>query len=161
MSTKKQTKTTATFDPTGLSAYQGLQSSILGGLQENMNNPFQAMGFNQQVAAGNQSVFGTSQQNNTNAAESLAQRGISANSGIFAQTLNNVSNSTAQMKNNMNNNLLLGAGQVAQSGATAAGQYQPLQTGNNNTVTNSGIGSWLTPLLGSLASAAGGAAGAG
>lgn len=154
MSTKKKTQTTASFDPTGMAAYQGLQGAIQSGLQQNMNDPFTAMGFNQQLAAGNNSVFGATQQNNTNAANSLQERGISANSGIFAQQLNNLQNSGAQMRNGMQNNLLLQAGNVAQSGATAAGQYQPLQTGGTNTQSTGGLGSWLSPLLGTIAAGA-------
>jgi hypothetical protein len=131
-----------------MNAYQSLQAPIRQGLMQDMSDPWTAMGGNAQLAAGNNSVFGASQANNTNTVNNLTQRGISANSGIFAQQLQNSRNANASQQNNMYNNLLLSSQQFAQSAATAAGQYQPLQTGGTQTQTNSGLGTWLAPVVG-------------
>lgn len=155
MSTKKTTQTTATFDPNGLSAYGSLQTPIQQGLLADISNPWQAIGGNAQLAASNNSIFGQSQQNNTNAAQSLQNRGISATSGIFAQQLQNSRNANAVAQNAGYNNILLQSQQVAQNAATAAGQYQPLQTGGTNVQSQSGLGTWLGPLAGTLGKVAG------
>jgi hypothetical protein len=160
MSTKKKTQTTGTFDAAGQSAYNNLQPSITSGLQENMNNPWQAIGGNQQLAQANQSIFNSTQQNNQDTVKSLTDRGISTNSPLFAQQVAQSSQTGQRQQQGAYNNLLLTAGNVATGGATAASQYQPQQTGNTQTSWNSGLGTWLPQVLALGAKAAGGAAGA-
>jgi hypothetical protein len=160
MSTKKKTQTTSAFDATGKSAYDNLQSSVTSGLQTNMNNPYSAMAFNSQLAQGNQSVFGATQANNQNTVKSLTDRGISANSPLFAQQVKQSTQAGRNAQNGVFNNLLLTAGQVQTGGAAAASQYQPLQTGNTSVNGTSGLGTWLPQVAALVAKGAGTAAGA-
>ena len=160
MSTKKNTQTTATFNSAGQSAYNNLQPSITSGLQENTNNPWQAIAGNQQLAQGNQNIFNSTQQNNQNTVASLSQRGISSNSPLMAQQLAQSSQAGQRQQQGVYNNLLLTAGNVATSGAAAASGYQPQQTGNNTSSWNSGLGTWLPQVAALGAKAVGGAMGA-
>lgn len=147
MSSKKQTTTNASFNQGGLTAFNNLQSPIQTGLQQNMNNPWQAIAGNQQLAGANQNIFGQSQQLNQGTAQSLTQRGISANSPLFAQQMLQASASGRRQQNGALNNLLLTAGQVSTGGATAASQYQPLQTGATMVQGQSGLGTWLPQVV--------------
>jgi hypothetical protein len=160
MSTKTTTTNTAAFNGAGMSGYNTLQPTIQSALQQNITNPWTAMAGNQQMAAGNQSIFGQSQQNFQGIAQSLQQRGISANSPLFAQQLNQQRNATQKQQGNMYSNLLLNAQNLSTQSATAASQYTPLQTGSTTTGTVSGLGTWLPQLAAAAAKASSGAAGA-
>lgn len=160
MSTKKKTQTSSAFDNSGLNAYNNLQKNVTSGLQENMNDPYSAMAFNSQLAQGNQSVFNSTQANNQNTVQSLTQRGISANSPLFAQQVKQSTQAGRNAQNGVFNNLLLTAGQVATGGAAGASGYSPLQTGNTTTQSSGGLGTWLPQVAALVAKGAGGAAGA-
>lgn len=141
MSSKKKTQTTATFDPTGMSSYQGLQDPIKMGLQSNMQDPWTAMAGNAQLQAGNRQQF--NQDYTSGVASNMGSRGINPNSPLFARSVMNAGNATRMGQNEDLNNLLLQAGQVSQGSAVAASQYQPLQTGGTQTTKLSGVGSYV------------------
>lgn len=144
MSTKTTTTNTAAFNPQGMSAYNTLQPTIQSALNQNMTNPWGAMAGNQQMAQGNQSIFGSSQQAFSNLAQGWQQRGLMSNSPLFAQQLQQVRQGTQSAQNNMYSNLLLQAQNLQTGSAIAASQYQPLQTGTKSVQSGGGgIGSFI------------------
>jgi hypothetical protein len=140
MSTKKVTTDTAQFDQSGMNAYNQLQGPARSALLQNMYDPFKAMAFNTQLAQGNRGVFGMGEDNMQGQMGSLLGRGISPNSPLFSKMLLQAGNATRRGQSQMSNNLLLTAGNIAESAAGAGGQYQPLQTGRRT--TESGGGGW-------------------
>jgi hypothetical protein len=143
MSTKTTTTNTAAFNPAGMSAYNTLQPGIQAGLTQNISNPWAAIAGNQQYAAGNQGIFGQSQQNFQGIAQQMQQRGIMANSPLFAKQLQQQRLATQKAQGNMYSNLLLQANNLRTASATAASQYQPLQTGTTSTQKTGGLGSFV------------------
>jgi len=124
-----------------MQGYQGLQSKIQSGLQNNINDPWTAMQGNAQLAQGNTSTFNQSPTSET--AYSMSARGINPNSPLFQRQILNAGNATRQAQAGNLSSLLLQAGQLSQSSAIAASQYQPLQTGSTQTSGNSGLGSYV------------------
>jgi hypothetical protein len=126
-----------------MSIYGGLNTAATSGLQSNMNDPYSAMGYNTQMAQGNQQIFGQSQQNNQGLVQSLVQRGINPNSPMFAMLVNQASRSTKMAQSGLQNNLMLQAQNLRQGSASAGMQFQPLQTGTKTTQGTSGVGAWV------------------
>jgi len=143
VSKKTQTTTTASYDPTAMSMYGAMNTAATTGLQSNMNDPYSAMGFNTQMAQGNQQIFGQSQQNNQGLIQSLIQRGINPNSPMFAAMINNASRSTKMAQSGLQSNLLLEAQNLRTGSASTGMGYQPLQTGTKTTQGTSGLGTWV------------------
>ena len=154
MSTKKKTTTTAAFDPSGTAAYNSLQPAVFNGLNQDTNNPWTAIGGNAQLAQGNNQIFGSTQQANQGLLQSFSERGIADSSPLVAQQLAQTAGAGRQQQAGVYNNLLLTAGNVATQGAGAASQYQPLQTGNTSTSSQSGLGTWLPQILAAAGKAA-------
>jgi hypothetical protein len=126
-----------------MSAYNTLQPSILNGLNSAMSNPWQYMAGNQQMAQGNQSIFGQSQAGFSNLAQGWQQRGLMSNSPLFATQLQQQRQATQSAQGNMYSNLLLQAQNLQTGAAQAASQYQPLQTGTTSVGSTGGLGSIL------------------
>lgn len=143
MSTKTTTTNSAQFNSQGMSAYNTLQPSILSGLNQDMSDPWTAMAGNQQMAQGNQSIFGQSQAGFSGLAQNWQQRGLTANSPLFAQQMQQMRQATQSGQNNMYSNLLLQAQNLQTGAATAASQYQPLQTGTTSVGSTGGLGTIL------------------
>ena len=143
MSTKTTTTNTAAFNPQGMSAYNSLQPSIQSGLTQNMSDPWTAMAGNQQMAQGNQSIFGQSQQGFQGLAQNWQQRNLNTNSPLFAAALQRMRGQTQQAQSGMYTNLLLNASNLRTSSAQAASQYTPLQTGTTSTGTQGGLSNWI------------------
>ncbi len=143
MSTKTTTTDTATFNPAGMGAYNSLQPTIQSGLTQNMNDPWTAMAGNTQMAAGNRGIFDQSSGAFQNIAKSFQQRNIGSNSPLFASQLARMRRVTQGAQSDMYSNLLLQASNLRTGSATAASQYQPLQTGTQSVSSGGGLGSFL------------------
>jgi hypothetical protein len=150
VSTKKQTTTTASYDPTAQNVYNQLNPAATAAAQQNMTNPWQAMQGNLLQGQMNNQVFGQTQVNNQALVQSLIQRGINPNSPMFTAMLNQAQRASGQARTAGTSNLLLQAQNLATGTAQAATMYQPLQTGGTSTEQTSGLGTWL-PQLGAAA----------
>jgi len=147
MSTKTQTQTTNQYDPTSLGTYQGLQLPLGNQLQQYISNPF-----------GNP-MFQLSQQMGTRQAQNLGGTGIS--NVIRNLVSSGMQNSPAGLEM-MNNQMRANTGTQAQLGfqnpmiqafqnqlnaMQMSSQYRPLQIGNTQVQSKSGLGTLLPQLL--------------
>lgn len=162
MSTKKTSETKNTYNPAAMGTFNALQPGIQSNLQDDMQlDPTKSNVFNlmlgQSMGAANQ--LGLKNIQNTigrvNAsgfgegspfAQSQTDKAMRMNSGLQAQ---------AFIQN------LFAADQRRQNATTRAMGYQPLQTGQNNVTTTSGLGTWLPQVAGMGLSAAMGGLGGG
>lgn len=158
MSTKNVTATQGQYNQGSMNTFNQLNPTFESNMQQFMQNPLQSSFFNtqQQMAQKqNAASFGninqTMMQNN-------AAGGFQGNTSAYMQS-NLLRNSRAMSGANSNsfNNLLLGANQLRMGATQQAGAYKPLQTGQTETKTQSGLGSWLPQLAGAALGAAGSA----
>ena|ERR1700677_5142417 len=139
MSTKKNNNTQASFNQVAQQQYNSLQPQIQKSLLNDINDPLSAIGYPQQLAQ--QNVSSANQSSASTYAASMGARGIDPSSGIFGRGLQNQGNAFRSTQAANNTNLLLTAGNLSQSAATAATQYQPQQTGQNQGTVTGGVGS--------------------
>jgi hypothetical protein len=157
MSTKNVQTTQGTFDPTSMSTFNALQGGYRQNMQDFMNNPLQSSFFNTQMQmanAQNRYAFGGA---NRTMGQNMAAGGFVGNAPAYMQS-NLLRNQRGLSSANANsfNNLLLGANQLRFGATQGAGAYRPFQTGQTQTQTQSGLGSWLPQVIGAGLGAAGG-----
>lgn len=158
MSTKNVNTTQGTFNQQGMATYDALQPGYRSNMQQFMNDPMKSSFFNTQLQMAtrqNQAGFGA---NNAAMMQNLAASGATGNVPAYMQS-NLLRNQRALSGANAGsfNNLLLGANQLRFGATQGAGAFRPLQTGQTETKTQSGLGSWLPQLAGAALGAAGSA----
>lgn len=174
MTTKKESTSTAQFDPTSMNAFTSMQGGIASVLNDWMKNPGQIQNLLlQQGYRQNARVGGRMNSNVLNNAVAGGWGG--GNLPAFLQA-SIARNSRATSANNANTFLqtLLGTKQMQLTATGMAQNYRPLQTGSKQVEQTSGLGTWLPqvigaglgmatglPMFGGAAAAAGGAAKAG
>ena len=146
MSTKRTTTSTNVFNPTAESGYNMLQGQGTGANTQNITNPYNNAFINQERSMGNSFLNQQSQASGQQIGQNLQSMGL-PQSGPLASFLQRRAQ-FSQMSNqaNMNNNLLLNAGNTRQQSIGAGLSYNPQQTGSNNTQYQSGLGTWLPQL---------------
>jgi len=131
--------------------YNTLGAAGTGVLQQDMLNPMQQSGFQQNLQMGNQNAFNLATRNNTNIANRASMFGGNNEPG-FLQNLQGQNNNwlAGQQSQNFNQNLLY-SDQLRQSAATQSLGYRPLQTGGTqqgtSTQSTGGVGAWAGPLI--------------
>lgn len=149
MSTKNVTQSTNAYNPQSLSTYQNLQGPATGQLSQQITNP-QNNSFMQRLRnSGSIASAGFSRgpANGFNPSASSP-----SNSAAFGRAVAGYGAQT-------NNALTIGGAQMRNQALSAAMQYRPLQTGGTQVQSTTGLGTWLTPLIGMGMSAAGAAFG--
>jgi len=156
MSTKNVNQSQSSFDPTSMATFQGFQPLVSSNLQQFANDPLKSSFFNTQLAMGqqyNQNNFTT---RNNAFLQNLQTGGNVGNLPAFAQSeMNRNMRGLSSANSNTFNNLLLGANQLRFGATNQMQNYRPLQTGQTQTQTQSGLGSWLPQLAGTALGAAG------
>lgn len=148
MSTQNTTTTSSSFDPFSMGVFQGFQPMIGSTMAGYVNNPYSNAGFNQQLAR-NQQQLGYSQQAQQQAMMQRAQAmGINPSSPLYFQQLNQMQRGFQGQSADAINNLILQANQLRYGATQSMMGYRPLQTGQTQTKTQSGLGSWLPQLAG-------------
>lgn len=146
MPTKTTSTNTAQFDPGSMSTFQNFNRMGSNVLQQNIADPMKQINFNQRIAQSNSNLFNLNQRNNSN----VAQRASMFGNGMpgFAQNQLNQNNRwlSGQQNQNFNQNLFY-ADQLRQNSANSMLNYKPLQTGSTNVQQQSGLGTWLGPLV--------------
>src|SRR6266850_40530 len=158
MSTKTKQESTLTFDPTAMSAYQGMQRGLGSAVEGYMNNPFQNPFMQQQMQMGNQQAnfYGGSAMSNLMRNQTAS--GMSQNSPASLEMMQNQMRANSGMRANLGFlNPMQNAFTAQQNSMGLASQYRPLQTGGTQTQTQGGLGSWLPQLAGAALGMAGGA----
>jgi len=155
MSTTQTTKTTNQYNPTSMGVYQGFQPTIAATLNDYAKNPLLATFFNQQLQnanRANQAMGNASTQQllwNQRALGPVANR-----SAVLSSNLNRIQRANLARQSQTFNNLLLNAEQVRRGAISSMQGYNPLQTGQTSTQSQSGLGTWLPQLVGMGISAA-------
>lgn len=164
MSTKQTTQSTINYDPTSMGVFKGFQPTIASSLSDYVKNPLFATYFNNQLQMANRAnqVAG----NTANQQFTWNQRAlgpVADRSAYMASNLNRIQRANLARQSDTFNNLLLNAEQVRRGAIQSMQGYHPLQTGQTQTQTMSGTGTWLPQVVGMGISAAtmgmGGAAG--
>jgi hypothetical protein len=151
MPTKQTNQQTSQFDPASMGAFQGLTPAWANAAKGYINSPFSNPFFQQQQQLGTRQAQGLGGTQMGNIGQNMRASGIGgggaapfqqemmanqsrANSGLQAQLgfMNPVSNALGMQQNSMG----------------MASGYRPLQTGQTQTQTTSGTGTWLPQVAG-------------
>lgn len=160
MSTKNVDTTQGTFNQPSMDTFNAFQGGYRNNIQDFMNNPLQSSFFNTQLQMANKQNAAAFGANNQTMLQNQAAGGATGNVNAFTQS-NLLRNQRALSGANAGsfNNLLLGANQLRFGATQAAGSYRPFQTGQTQTKTQSGLGSWLPQVAGAGLGLAGAAFG--
>lgn len=150
-----------TFDPTGLSTYQGLQPQVGSTLSDFMSNPWESGWFQQALNRSSEGTGARTQaqiQNLFNPAMGLAgasgggvDAGYLSNPNAFmADQLGRISRGASRERANTLSNLLLGSAGLRMNAANTAAGYRPLATGQTGTESRAYSGSTQAGQGGSL-----------
>lgn len=156
MPTTNKTSSSGVFNQQSMGQYNQLQSGIGSNLQDFMSNPLQSSFFNTQVQMAQRANGNRAQAQNQSLLQNAQTGGYVGNLPAFMQgQLQQNSRQLSANNSGSFNNLLLGANQLRFGATQSAQGYKPLQTGNDTTQSQGGIGSWLGPIA-SAGIAAGG-----
>lgn len=151
MSNKTTTSTGNQYNPTGMNNYNSFQGSLASGLNNYAQNPLASSFFNQQLGMAQKNASAIGQRNIGNVlSNARTGGGLLGNSGSFLQSQTN--RASAQNSANQStafNSTLNSALSNRQWALGSMEAYQPLQTGQSSTQTQSlGLGSILGGLGG-------------
>lgn len=132
MSTKNVTTSTNQYDPKSMGTYQSLQGPATQQLGQQITNPNANPLMNRLRATGQQASAGFFRG---------PQSFTGSNNAAFQRA-------GMSMGGQQNNSLLMGGAQMRNQSLMAAMNYRPLQTGGKQVESTSGLGTWLTPLIG-------------
>lgn len=147
MPTTNKTNSSGVFNQQSMGQYNQLQSGIGSNLQDFMNNPLQSSFFNTQLQMAQRGNMNRQSAQNQMVNQNATVGGFTGNTPAFLQSqmANNARTASANNSNSFNS-LLLGANQLRFGATQSAMGYRPMQTGNNTTQSQGGIGSWLAPI---------------
>ena len=148
LSTQNKQTSTNQYDPQSMGVFGGLNKTFGSAIQDEIQNPYSSMFFNQQLGMGNQAMQTQAASGNQAMLQRAQALGISPSSPLFASMMSQQQRGNQSNQSNMFNNLLLQAGQLRQGAIGQAGAYRPLQTGQSQVQTQSGLGTWLPQLAG-------------
>lgn len=148
MSTQNKTESTASFDPGSMGVFSGLTKAFGRATEEDINDPYSSMFFNQQLARGNQAQQSQASAGNQALLQRAQALGINPSSPLFAMMMQQQQRGNMGNQSDMFQNLLLQASQLRQQAIGRAGSFRPLQTGQTQTQTQSGLGTWLPQVIG-------------
>ena len=150
MPTTNTTQSTNQYNPVANSAYNTFQPQIMSSLMQMAQNPLGNSYFQHQLSQQQAAAQQVNQRGQTNALQNLrAGGGVLSNSGGIASSLinrNQIQGSTLQA--NAFNSAMNSALQNRNMALMSMQAYQPLQTGNTTTQSQSGLGTWLPQVAG-------------
>lgn len=147
MPTTNKTNSSGVFNQQSMGQYNQLQSGIGSNLQDFMSNPLQSSFFNTQLQMAQRGNMNRQSAQNQMVNQNATVGGFTGNTPAFLQSqmANNARTASANNSSSFNN-LLLGANQLRFGATQSAMGYRPMQTGNNTTQSQGGVGSWLAPI---------------
>jgi hypothetical protein len=146
MSTKRTTTSTNQYDPGAEQGYNMLQPQATGANAQMISNPYNNAFINNQRQMGAQFNNQLGVSSGQQIAQNLQSNGL-PQSGALANFMQRRAQFSQMANNaNMNNNLLLNAGNLRQQAIGSGMSYNPQQTGSTNTQYQSGLGTWLPQL---------------
>lgn len=155
MGTQNTTQSTNQYNQGSMGVFNQMQGGIGSNLQDFMNNPMQSSFFNTQLQMAQKANAQRGSANNQMLLQNSRTGGYNGNLPAFMQSqLAQQNRSTSANNANSFNNLLLGANQLRFGATQSAMNYKPLQTGNTNVQSQTGLGTWLPQLAGAAMSAA-------
>ena len=159
MPTKNVTQSTNAYNTSANSNYNMFQGSIGNNLMQMVNNPLGNSFFKNQLAQQQGLNNQISQRSNSNLLQNMRAGGgvLSNSAGFMAGALNRNQQTNNMMQGNAFNSALNQALTSRNMGLASMQAYQPLQTGQTSTQTQSGLGTWLPQVAGmALGAATGG-----
>ena len=150
MSTTTTTTASNVFNPLSMAQYNSFQPQIQTQLQSNINNPWAAMGGNQQMGMANQGFNSQYGANMGNSISSALSRGIQPNSPLLAGMINKQANQYSSAVSGNYGNLLNQASNVRQGSINASMGYNPLATGGTQVNSAGGMGQWVGVMTAAL-----------
>lgn len=156
MPTTNKTNSSGVFNQQSMGQYNQMQSGIGSNMQDFMSNPLQSSFFNTQLQMAQRGNMNRQSAQNQMVNQNATVGGFTGNTPAFLQSqmANNARTASANNSSSFNN-LLLGANQLRFGATQSAMGYKPLQTGNDTTQSQGGIGSWLAPIAGAAMSVGG------
>jgi hypothetical protein len=152
MSTKTQTDSTNKYDPGSMSRYSGWQSSMFPILQSLFQNPTGSQFFNQNLQQNQRSASQLGGRNSSNALLNFQRSGIGGGSlggGAMQQLMSGAGRYSSSLGYQAWNSTMNQAqADRWNAGSLGSQMFQPLQTGQSQTQTKSGLGTWLPQLIG-------------
>jgi hypothetical protein len=149
MGTQNRTQSTNQYNQGSMGVFNQLQSGIGANLQDFMNNPLQSSFFNTQLQMANRANQLRGSAMNQMLLQNSRTGGYNGNLPAFLQS--QLARNQRQMSANQSNsfnNLLLGANQLRFGATQAAQGYHPLQTGQTQVQSQTGLGTWLPQVAG-------------
>ena len=150
MPTTQQTNATNQYNSSSLNSYNAFQPQLQSSLSQMAQNPLGSSYFQNQLAQQQGQAQQIGQRNQSNLLQNMrAGGGILSNSGGFMNAMlqrNTLGNS--QMQGNAFNSSMNTALSNRNMALMSMQAYQPLQTGQNTTQTQSGLGTWLPQVAG-------------
>jgi hypothetical protein len=148
MGSKKETKTTNTYNQPSMNTFNTLQTPIQNTLTDYMKDPLTASYFNQNL----QMALGQQQKINQRGMQNLFQRGqmmgTANNSGAMQQLAAAQDRANSASESNIFLNGLFDAENRRMAASGQAMNYKPLQTGQESVEKTSGLGTWLPQVVG-------------
>lgn len=154
MSTVNKTQSTNQYNSGSMGVFNQLNPAFGSAIQSEINNPYNNMAFNTQLQMQNrmnQTQFGSQQSAMMQRMQAMGQN---PNSAFFQSQLGKMQRGNQANQSQGYNNLLLQASQLRQNAIGQAGAYRPLQTGQTQTQSQSGLGTWLPQVAGMAMGAA-------
>jgi len=148
MSTQTRTQATSQFDPSSMGVFGGLTQAFGQGIQQDITDPYKSMAFNTQLGMQQRMLGQQGGQANMAYLQRAQALGMNPQSGIFQSGMNQLQRQQLANQAGGYNNLLLQAAQLRQGALGMAGSYRPLQTGQTQVQSQSGLGSWLPQVVG-------------
>jgi hypothetical protein len=151
MSNKTTTNTANQYNPAAMGNYNSFQGTLASGLNQYAQNPLASSFFNNQLGMAQANASAVGQRNMSNITSNLRTGGgLLGNSGSFMQSqinragLQNSANQSQAFNSTLNSALA-----NRQWALSSMQNYQPLQTGQNSTQTQTqGLGSILGQVAG-------------
>lgn len=150
MSTKTSTNTANQYNSQGMAAYNAFQPALMSQLLQMAQNPLSSSFFQNALAQMRNSANQVGARNTQNTLQNArTSGGMLSSSGGFTRALlnrNMLNNST--MQSNAFNSALNNTLSSRNWALSSMEAYQPLQTGQKSTQTQSGLGTWLPQVAG-------------
>lgn len=157
MSNKTTTDSANQYNSAGMANYNNFQPTLASGLGSYASNPLSSSFFNQQLGMAQNNASAIGQRNMFNVTNNLRTGGgLLGNSGAFMQSqINRAGLQNSASQSNAFNSTLTSALANRQWALGSMQNYQPLQTGQSTTQTQTqGLGSILGQVAGMGLSAA-------
>lgn len=150
MGTKTTTQSTNQYNTSAMGNYNTFQGNIGSQLMQMAQNPLGNSYFQHQLAQQQAAAQQINQRSQSNSLQNLRTGGgvLSNSGGVVASLINRNQMQGSALQSNAFNTAMNSALQNRNMALMSMESYQPLQTGNTTTQSQSGLGTWLPQVAG-------------